>query len=502
MNKLLNNLFSDGIRIDWTVNTSVDAFLSFHVRYDCHFYSESFVIELSEDILDILTSNLHLAVNEVHFTHVSQRLLRSNIPIHPRSVTPSPHTTLADAFGEMVSLYPENVALIDGPQAYTYAQFDILINVLAAKISKALDGKEMSGFIACCIPPSALAVLTIFSIVKQGAAYVPLDVRLPTSRLEDLVDESTACMLITTSDSPVVSLEGKNVVHLDITGFLTDWESVVAAYAAHPTPYHRMRQNNVAYVLYTSGTTGKPKGVCISHTAVLALAAKGGHMGISPGMRVAQINNLAWDGSVLDLWATLLSGATLVCLDRYEILEPKSLARLLRHFLVQCCLITPSIFRQLLAITPEVFRDFLIVCTGGEAVSFEQYVHLRNINPNLTFVNVYGPTETCCYVVTNTVYPHDAMPLRGPVPLGLPLDHAQCLVVDTRNRLIHPGMLGELLIGGASVGEGYLNRPKETSSAFVDLAFDEIAQSTKRFYRTVRFSYPTVLKLPSLIQSS
>ncbi|KAJ6621333.1 hypothetical protein B0H10DRAFT_1911013 [Mycena sp. CBHHK59/15] len=470
------------VHATWSVDRSAEN-LSLHVVYDSSYYPKEAVIDLAEDVVDILSSSPHVAVDEIHFTHVHQRLLRANISIQPPSITPYTHTNIADAFGEMAARHPKNIAVVEGPTSFTYSEFDILLNVLAAKISQALEGKKVADLIACCIPPSALAIVTIFAIVKHGAAYVPLDIRLPSSRLESVIDDSAPCMLITTADSPEVSLEGRDVVRLDVTDFLRDWQHIVSSYTAAPAPFCRVRQSNLAYVMFTSGTTGKPKGVCIKHSAVLALA-DGGHVQLSPGIRVAQINNLAWDGSVFDLWCTLLSGATLVSLDRYEILEPKSLAQLFRHFRVDCCLITPSLFRQILTIAPELFGELHIVATGGESVYFEQYHRLRSINRDLKIFNIYGPTETCCYVTSNTVLPTDDIPPRGVVPIGPPCDYAQCLVVDMHDRLVHPGVLGELIIGGESVGDGYLNRPKETSLAFVDLSFDGIAEPAKKFYRT------------------
>ena len=285
------------------------------------------------------------------------------------------------------------MALTDDTVAFTYSQFDALTDMLADEIALALVDLPDTDHISTCLPSSPLAIIVIYAIIKYGAAYVPLDVRLPEARLRTIIVNSGANLLITSADSPPVS--DVPVARLDVTDFLRQHVPRVGAWKGSSQALWRCQSSEIAYVLHTSGTTGVPKGVCIRTSAVLALLYERGVCLITPDMRVCQISNIAWDGSILDVCCTLTVGATLVCFSSYDVLDPIRLADLflIRH--VNAMSVATSLFRQFLAVAPRMFAAMRFVIVGGEALDFSQCRRFREINPSGELVNGYGPTETC-----------------------------------------------------------------------------------------------------------
>ncbi|KAF9268785.1 acetyl-CoA synthetase-like protein [Marasmius fiardii PR-910] len=460
--------------------------LECRISYDGTLYSHNDIQSICEKMLDVIVDVIEhpeLPVGEVPFRNALQQLERFGIPVGGPPSLPYTFSSLPDAFHRVVATHNDCVAVVDKETSFTYAELDFYSSALTHKIADALNGKNDSGLIAWCLPPSPLAIIVMFAIVKYGAAYVPLDIRLPSTRLNSLIMDSGACLLITTADSPDISSEHlEQVARLNITHFLKEF-SPCALNPRHREFRSRPKMNKLAYVMYTSGSTGKPKGVCINQESVLALVFARGRFSLGPKDRVAQINNLAWDGSVFDVWCTLLTGATLVSFNRFDVLEPIILAKQFNALDVQCTFITTSLFRQILNVAPDLFKPLRTLFVGGESIDFDQYRKLRGINSSVKLFNMYGPTETCCYT-TSYIVPMDDLPAQGIVPIGKGLEHVQCLVVDSKDRLVPPGIIGELVIGGRGVGAGYLGRPKETAESFVKMKFPELNQPEDIFYRS------------------
>ncbi|EKM50787.1 uncharacterized protein PHACADRAFT_70870, partial [Phanerochaete carnosa HHB-10118-sp] len=458
-------------------------------------FRQNTVQALLDNLLDVLTAIVidpDHTVDDAPFSHALKQLVVANIPVDPVPVPSQPRPTLTQAFSDAVAAYHDLPALIDGDLTLTYREVDILASVISQRILEVTRQQEIHAFVSFCIPPGAIAVLTILAIVKSGAAYVPLDIRFPAERLESLVEDSDASLVITTSASPWFNFNRERIARLDVTSFLDDRKSLVTAFAREgrdgsvspASPVSPVTSSSdAAYMLYTSGSTGKPKGVIIKQSSVVAFATNTDIFKWGPGHRIAQVNNLAWDASVIDVWASLLLGATLVCIDRFDVLDPPALAQRFRAAHIDGCLVPTPLFRQFAATCPDVFRGLTQVLTGGEALDYASVRQARAAAPGVAFKNAYGPTEACVVTTTFDLPDNDDVPHAGPVPIGRPLKTSQVLVVDRRGRLVPPGVIGELIISGEGIAEGYLNRPTETASAFVDLCIDGLHGNT-RFYCT------------------
>ena len=220
--------------------------------------------------------------------------------------------------------------------------------------------------------------------------------------------------------------------------------------------------SNIAYVIYTSGSTGMPKGVVVEHRHALNfLLGMIDHWKIGPGDRVLQFASLNFDVSVMDMFMTLLSGATLILADRETLMSPPRLAELLRSEKVSFCCMPPAVVNLL---TGQDFPDLRILLSAGEELSAELVKSW--LRPGLHFYNGYGPTEAA---IGATFGEMDGTSF--PPPIGRPKPNYQVYVLDSYLNPLPVGVVGELHIGGAGVTRGYLNRPELTAERFIDDPF-------------------------------
>ncbi|EKM50764.1 uncharacterized protein PHACADRAFT_104936 [Phanerochaete carnosa HHB-10118-sp] len=456
--------------------------------YSTDLFKEETIVDLTDRINEVLYQNLllrpDLVVEEIPFQHSAKHLERFGVPLAPPP--PPPSSSLVDALKKSVNAHPDLLALQDREVLLSYRQLNTASSLLAQKIVQA--SRDACEFVAVCVPPSALAVISILAIVKSGAAYVPLDVRYPPERLEMLLRESGARLLITTSDSPEFANNAEGVTRLDVSDFLTDID------LTSPVDFDCAPRSDAAYVMYTSGSTGVPKGVVVMQSSVIALVSDTNVYPFQAGDKIAMINNLAWDASIIDIWCTLLTGATVVCFNRYDVLDLVALAEQFQLWSITGCFMSVALFRQALDLAPQLFSSLRLFQVGGEAFYYEDLQRVKSVNPSIRLFSAYGTTETCVFA-TGFWIDVPNMPISGPVPIGRPMSTVQVLVVDTNGRLVPPGVIGELIIGGAGVGPGYLKRPKETAEAFVEFGFDELNQGVTRYYRTVRHCFHALLTL-------
>ena len=237
--------------------------------------------------------------------------------------------------------------------------------------------------------------------------------------------------------------------------------------------------DDLAYVVYTSGSSGTPKGICVTHRNVVQRIRKADYLKFEPGVRVAQISNAAFDAVTVEVWGALLNGAELVGFDRDTILSPGRLAAALREHRIDIMVIAAPLFNQLAADDPATFGTVSQILVGGDNLAVRQANSVAAL-PGCALVNGYGPAECTTLATAHHVTPVPAGQLR--VPIGRPVTNTTCYVLDGRLRPQPPGVPGELYIGGDGVAKGYLGRPDLTAERF--LADPFAAEPGKRMYAT------------------
>ncbi|MEV6098141.1 amino acid adenylation domain-containing protein [Nocardia sp. NPDC051981] len=367
-----------------------------------------------------------------------------------RSGGPAPTgVTLPGMLAAAVATRPDVIAVVDGARELTYRELDAASNRVARMLIERGVGPE--DLVAIGMPRTLETVLAIWSVIKTGAGWMPLDPAYPADRMEYMVADSGAVVGLTIASIRAGLPDSLSWLLLD--DFATpSGEAVDAVTLLRP-----VHPGNLAYTIYTSGSTGRPKGVLLAHKGVWALAAEQTRNYFAePDARVLQVASPSFDISVAELLLAANSGATLVVAPPEASVGPE-LAAVIRSHRVTHIIITPS---ALGTIDPAEVPDVRVVVVGGEACPPE--LLRRWAGADRVFVDAYGPTETT--IIVNASAP---LPAQGPVSIGGPMSGVREWVLDERLRPVPIGVPGELYVGGDQLARGYRGRPGLTADRFV-----------------------------------
>ncbi|HJQ02898.1 MAG TPA: amino acid adenylation domain-containing protein [Jatrophihabitans sp.] len=371
--------------------------------------------------------------------------------------------TVHQLFDAQLRRTPDAPAAVLGPDELSYAELGSMANQLAAWL---LDhGVRPGSLVGVAMAPSLQRLAVVLAILKVGGGYLPLDPAQPADRLSFIVGDAAVELVV--SD---VAAELGPV----LTGTRCLDPAWVSASAPDPgSPAVPVAESDIAYVLYTSGSTGQPKGVIVEHRQVVNFVLGGiDCWQVGPNDRVLQFASLNFDVSVLDMFCCLLSGATAVVADADTRLSPPRLGALIREHRVSFACLPPAVLGLL---ADQSFPDLRLLIAAGETLPTElAQAWLRD---GLRLINGYGPTEVTVIALAGEV---DGR--TWPAPIGLPLPNYQAYVLDQQLNPLPVGAVGELHLGGASVARGYLNRPELTAERFLDDPFG--AEPNGRLYRT------------------
>ncbi|WP_165968135.1 non-ribosomal peptide synthetase [Saccharopolyspora elongata] len=378
------------------------------------------------------------------------------------ALNPVRGNTVPELFEAQAARAPEAIAVVAEDATLTYAALNARADDLAGLLLKRGAGSETR--VAVLLDRSADLVVALLAVLKAGAAYVPLDPRHPADRIRFLLRDSAASMLLTDDAAPELA-ESVDIVVLDD-----------AADRAASKPAGPRDPRQLAYVMYTSGSSGLPKGVATTHADVVALASdsawdSGQHE------RVLVHSPSAFDASTYELWVPLLRGGRVVVAPPGD-LTAHALDRLIAEHRITGLWLTAALFNVLADERPEVFAKVGEVWTGGEAASAAAFRRVLDACPRTTLVNGYGPTEVTTFATSHVVRP--GTELGNGVPIGGPLDDTRAHVLDAGLRPVPPGAVGELYVAGAGVARGYWGRAGLTAERFVADPFS----AGSRMYRT------------------
>ncbi|HEY7767999.1 amino acid adenylation domain-containing protein, partial [Longimicrobium sp.] len=358
---------------------------------------------------------------------------------------------------------PDAAAVRFAGAALTYRELDHAANRLANHLRRRGVGPETR--VGICLERGTELVVSILAVLKAGGAWVPLDPAYPAERLNFMLADSGARLLLTRRPLP----EGL-APHAAEAVFLDAERERIEAESAQP-PAAGVLPENLAYVIYTSGSTGRPKGVLVPHRGLANVAR--GHardLGVEAGDRVLQFASPSFDASVFEMVMALAAGATLVLGTRETLAPGPDLVRFLHDEKVTVATLPPSALSVLPVEELPALRTLL---TAGEACTAEL---VERWAPERRFFNLYGPTEATIWSTTAACAPGGGRP-----PIGRPVANTRAYVLDRRGEPVPVGVPGELYVGGAGVTRGYAGRPALTAERFVPDAF---GAAGGRLYRT------------------
>ncbi|WJK38698.1 amino acid adenylation domain-containing protein [Solwaraspora sp. WMMA2056] len=377
-----------------------------------------------------------------------------------------------DAVRQWAVHTPQAVAVIGGGTVLTYRQLDEQATVLAHRLAR--HGTAVGDIVALWLPRSPEFIVAALAVLRTGAAYLPLDPSLDGRQVRFMVSDSAARVVLATGADAAPDLpEGVHLLRVDDPG-----DDPGGGYGSgHGGPGRAADDPDPAcYVMYTSGSTGRPKGVVITHRGVANLCQwYRDELALTPDDRGAVVCGQSFDASMLEIWPMLQVGASLTIADDAVRLDSMALARWLRTAGVSVAMLPTPIGEGLLSLPVAAQPRLRHLTVGG------QQLRVRP-QPGVPYVvrNVYGPTETTV-IATSEVVAAASTGSDGPIPIGRPLDNVRVEVRDEGGGLAPVGAVGELFIGGAGVGRGYLNRPELTAQRFVD---DPAGGPGSRCYRT------------------
>ncbi|QNP66874.1 non-ribosomal peptide synthetase [Streptomyces genisteinicus] len=376
--------------------------------------------------------------------------------------------TVHELFARRAALDPDAPALVTDDGTVTCGELDARADALAARLGAA--GVRRGHTVGVLLERGAPLVATALAVLKCGAAYLPLDPRLPAARIA-LMCEDAGAALVATDTAHAPDAPGAAALLVD---------APAAGAAAGPAPAGRpAHPDDLMYVMFTSGSTGRPKGVGVTHRNVVELAADGDTARGGPH-RMLVHSATGFDASVFETWVPLLGGGCLVVMrgDGTDLAET---ARTVREHGVTCAYFTVGLFHVMADEGLDTLRLLREVWTGGDVASPAAVQRVLTHCPDTVLVHSYGPTETT-FASHNQWFTTGERTLRGAgLHLGRPMDNTRSHVLDAALRPVPPGVPGELYIAGAHVARGYLGRPGLTAERFVP---DPFEADGSRMYRT------------------
>lgn len=389
-------------------------------------------------------------------------------------------------FEQQLTRTPDNLAIVFEEQRFSYKQLDQLANQFRDAVLQC--GILPQSHIGICVDKSPDAIAAMLGIMKAGCAFVPLDPDYPTDRITYMVEDANIQVIIVqpkyqhrlvndlSKDQNITWIDSYNPLpEKDRAGLLNLQKQVVI----EPT--------DLAYIMYTSGSTGNPKGVQIEHQALATYCyADIDAYQVNELDRTLQFSTINFDIAIEEIFPPLLTGSSIVVRPTAHSNSLNELSTIINDYQVTAVHIATAYWHEwvdlMVASQADVPASLRLMVVTGEKVSTQHYQRWNTLceknQQHILWCNAYGPTET---TVSATVFIPKADFNDDQMPIGKPLKRYDALIVDENHKIVQEGKTGQLLIGGSALARGYLNRPELNDKAFIDLEYQGRKQ---RFYKT------------------
>ena len=363
-------------------------------------------------------------------------------------------SSIAALFEAQVVDTPDAIALTFGEQTLTYAE----LNRRANRVANTLKNRNFApgAPIGICVERSPEMIIGLLAILKAGGAYLPLDAKYPAERLRYILEETQTPLVYVSPQTQFAIPDDVPTLDLrDNSQFLSADES---------NPICAANGDSLAYILYTSGSTGQPKGVLIPQRGVVRLVKNTNYVRLSPDETILQFAPLSFDASTFEIWGALLNGGTLaLCPTANPSLS--ELGAFIQSAKITTLWLTAALFAQMIEAQVENLKGVRQLLAGGDILPVSAVKLALESLPDCEIINGYGPTEnttfSCCHAVRA-----DFDSSRS-TPIGRPVSNSQAYILDQNLNPVPIGIPGELYLGGDGLASGYLNNPNLTAEKFI-----------------------------------
>ncbi|MCW1963639.1 non-ribosomal peptide synthetase [Chryseobacterium viscerum] len=374
--------------------------------------------------------------------------------------------TLESLFRKQALLYPDKTAIVYQDQEITYRDLDQRSNQIANLLLS--HGIKEGKYVPIWLDRSLEWIVAVLGVIKIGAAYVPIDPAYPAKRVEFILSDTAADIILTNQNLETLLSGTERTKVFD----LSSMENL--NHLSSDAPEIKIHQNSLAYTIYTSGSTGKPKGVMVSHQAIQHLVTwHNHHFHVDQSSKLTLVAGLAFDISVWETWSALTSGATLFIADNEDRTDAHALVDFYRRNQITHGFV-PSVLGPPVVNDTRNYPDLKLkyLFTGGEKLKPVLTTEL-----SYELIDYYGPTECTVFATFKKVKDINGKYVSS---IGKPIANAKAYILGENMELLPVGAVGELCIGGNILANGYLNNEELTDSKFIDNPFRE----TEKLYRT------------------
>lgn len=364
---------------------------------------------------------------------------------------------VTEMFYQSVAATPDAIAIVYGEIQLTYAFLDDTSSRLAAYL-QAVHPLRQEDMVAIMMDRNELSVISMLAILKAGACYVPVDPSYSQERVSLILTDVQARLLLIGAEQiaglGMFDFTGTVIVpELDISSILNTVPHTAETGYTAALP---------AYVMYTSGSTGMPKGIVVEQRAIARLAANRQCFSWSASDHLLMTSSLSFDASTFEIWATLLNGGKLFIIDNQDLMDEELLSQAVKKYRISIMWFTASWLNALVDVHVDIFGPLRIVMAGGDRLSSRHITILKQRFPHLLVINGYGPTENTTF---STFY-NIPMPVPADIPIGIPISSSGIYIMDDLGNNLPVGVPGEICMFGAGVARGYINQPQLTASRF------------------------------------
>lgn len=363
--------------------------------------------------------------------------------------------SVGSRFKFIADKFKKNIAVISvsGQKYITYEELDNETNIISNSLLQ--NGIRSGDRVGVIFKDKYNWVISILALLKIGATYVPLDEIDPVEYVEKIIQDIKIKLVLTDNVEKYSFINCKDISNL---------KGGVDCCNDNKTK----ESNKLAYIMFTSGTTGKPKGVGVTHENILNLTVDSNYIKLNQNTKMLQTGSQTFDASTFDVWGTLLNGGTLILIDKNRVTDITYIESIIIKYNITTMWLTAPLFNIVAESKADIFRNVEELIIGGDVVKPEYVNKVFDKCKDITIFNGYGPTECTTF---STVYKMGEKRNGKAIPIGKPIKNVFTFVLDEKLNLVNKGEEGELFIGGKGVSVGYINNIDLNRKKFIDNPF-------------------------------